>query len=206
MPWPCFWVERNGEAAIWLRRYSSTKDDGDACPSSPYRRYHNADAFVEYRPLVETDEHYVAAVHDDDWRVSHPDAWPTKCAWCDYVFAEDDEWQANQEAIYVRPDTGETWGQRNLPIGALFDGFWSTFGVGPDGISLFCVLPPHKEPWDARSNIWHVDGGATNGPRENAWTRTGDPRAIPPTVDANPSIAAPGYHGYLRHGVLTDPV
>lgn len=28
----------------------------------------------------------------------------------------------------------------------------------------------------------------------------------PPTVNVTPSILTPEYHGYLRHGVLTDPV
>lgn len=97
---------------------------------------------------------------------------------------------------------------------------WAT---GPDGIALMVRLPNRWE--------WHVDGPASNctnpdwqpvdgqpnttrwrGRTHYCWVRHGDPRTGNVHVDKNGktcsagagSIAAPGYHGFLNHGYLTD--
>lgn len=205
MPWPCFWVETNGEAEFELRRWQSSSVPNKNCPG-PWG-YHNAYASIGFFPVQLTPDDAIEVVHTETYE-GHP-AWPTKCGSCDYVFVEDGGRHVNQEPIYARPDTGETWPQRHLPVGSLFDARWyRPWGVGADGIALMCRLPP--EGGFAASHFWHVDGPARNhegGTKPNAWTRTGDPRAVPPTVDVNPSIAFGNtYHGYLRHGVLSDPV
>lgn len=198
MPWPCFWVEENGEAEFILRRLQLSEE-----ARAEGGHFHEAHAPIGFFPVRKTEDHAFAMVKPEEFE-GHP-AWPAQCSKCSFEFADDDIWQVHQEAVFVRPETGETWTQRHLPIGAMYDAkWWRPFGVGPDGIALHVILPPEKP--NMSHNWWHVDGGASNGPARNAWTRTGDPRARPPTVDVNPSIAAPGYHGYLRHGVLTDPV
>src|SRR5207302_3339659 len=132
---------------------------------------------------------------------------------CTYRFADDDEWQVWTEALYRRPDTGEEWTMQRLPAGAMFDATWrhDTKGwVGPDGMSLTVVLPQGYQ--DSRSAMWCVDGPASGGGqlKFGAWSRTGDPKANPPTVSATPSInagtagEAGHYHGFLTKRTLTD--
>lgn len=195
MAWPCFWVEENGEAEFELRRLQLSDE-----VRGGVRHYHEAHVSIGFFPVRKTEDHAFAFIRPEEF-TDHP-AWPKSCSTCGYEFVDDDVWQVNQNAVFVRPDTGETWTQENLPIGAMYDAaWWHPFGVGDDGIALMVILPP-----GGKTHWWHVDGPATNGPKRNAWTRTGDPRAIPPTVDVNPSILTGEYHGYLRNGVLTDPV
>lgn len=196
MAWPCFWLEPTGEMELSLRRFVT--DENRPCPGTPGRySYHNAMVPIGRAPERRTPEGFFAAVPHEEF---DGDArWPDACARCDYRFGADDHWQVWTDAVYRRADGAEHSG-RSLPPGAMLDGFWHP-RRGPDGIALVVVLPPEAE--DTRSHWWHVDGPASGG---GGWTRTGDPRAVPPTVDVNPSIHAGDYHGYLRHGVLTDPL
>lgn len=52
-----------------------------------------------------------------------------------------------------------------------------------------CVLCPNGREWC-------VDAKSSNG---EGWTVTGDP----PLLTCAPSIAVPGYHGFLQNGVFT---
>lgn len=114
---------------------------------------------------------------------------------------------------YRRPDTGETFGgQRKLPPGACFDATWlhgHPQYCGPDGRALHVVLPT--------GHVWHVDGRASNCTRPDddvhkCWVRHGRPEDGTLHVDKQGntcaagagSIMVPGYHGFLRHGYLTD--
>ena len=198
MAWPTFWVEPTGDVEVGLRRYAA-HGEASACPTGAY---HDATTPIGRRPERRTDNGYLDAIPVEEY--VGDDRWPTACG-CGYEFTEDDQWQVWQEAVYRRPDTGEEWAQRSLPPGALLDGHWHP-QKGPDGIALVCVLPP--EAPDTRGHWWHVDGPARSEgyTKPNAWTRTGDPKAVPPTVDVNPSILTPDYHGFLRLGVLSDPV
>lgn len=200
MAWPCFWVEENGEAEFELRRLVLGSRLADEVG-----HFHQASASIGLFPVRKTEEDAFAAIPSMEFD-GHP-AWPTTCEVCSYEFGPDDLWQVNQRPVYVRPDTGETWSQPQLPVGALYDSPWygRCWGKGADGIALMCILPKRDGTPD---HAWHVDGPARGegGEKPNAWTRTGDPRAVPPTVDVNPSILTNEYHGYLRNGVLTDPV
>lgn len=208
MSWPCFWVEETDRCEIELRRFTWSDDTGPECADG--RRFHSAWTVYGTRKTRRTADHYLACINPAPFRSPGTKAskmWPKKCESCDYEFVVDDEWQINQNPIYVRPDTGESWTIGELPVGALYDSPWQRdWGVGPDGIALVVVLP---EGAGGRDHPWHIDGPANDGSgvlKPGAWTRTGDPKAVPPTVDVNPSIQTATYHSYLHAGVLGDPM
>lgn len=195
MSWPCFWTEPTGKAVLYFRRFTFKADD--PCPES--EQGHSASKRYAVRKLRLTPEGMIEALSVNRYR-TRPE-WPKKCDLCGKRFSKKAQWQVNQEPIYVRPDTGETWERRELPVGAMYHGWWSPKNwTGSDGIALHVILPRADGSPD---HAWNVDGPATSG---GHWTRTGDPKAVPTTVDANPSILTSEYHGYLRNGVLTDPV
>lgn len=197
MGWPCFMVEPSGEGRMFLRRYDNAPDDAPRarCPGMPGEySYHNASQVeLGVFPYEPGDDGIYPAV--DHLAPPHDDPrWPTKCDRCDYVLLEDDHWQVHPRAIFRRPDTGEEWDFRELPIGAMYDTPWMKHArgfVGPDGLSLSVKLPPGGE-----HDVWHIDGPASSGGR---WTRTG----TPPNITAQPSILTGSYHGFLQNGELT---
>lgn len=200
-PTPAFWVDDTGDSMVWLRRFRT-----GPCPASGLRAYHNAMARVG--PVIgEVVITTGPGEYDGDPR------WPAACE-CGFVFTEDDTYQVFSDSIMVRPDTREMWPMRELPAGAMYDGHWLPW-KGPDGLSLVVLCPP-----TGAGNDWHVDGPARMDgvTTPGAWNRTGDPRAVPPTITVNPSIeigfqrVADGsyqrggpayYHGFLHDGVLT---
>lgn len=187
MPWPCFWVELNGEQGVWLRRYRAySEPKAWTCEEG----WHDAKTFVEYtaRGSIPVEEYAGDA------------RWPITCGRCDYVFSDDDKWQVWTDNVYATLDASETWFGLTLPVGALYDATWLPDAYrGADGIALTVVLPPDSD--NTHVQRWHVDGPASGGGR---WTRSGDPRATPPTVHADPSIknGDPGwehfYHGHMH--------
>lgn len=202
MSWPCFWVEATGEVELDLLRYVFVRSVGTPCTDD--YSLHNASVPIEGRhPARMADDHTYELWPPDEF-LDDP-RWPAACERCGYVFTADDTRYVTQHPVYRRPDTGEEYtNQRNLPVGALYDSQWyGSWGVGPDSIALQCVLPKKDGTPD---HAWHIDGPARGEGevKPNAWTRTGDPKAVPPTVDVNPSILTPEYHGHLRTGVLTD--
>jgi hypothetical protein len=183
--------------------------------------YHSALVFTGEEPAKYTD------VDEFDRRTlaqrpvpAHDDPrWPTHCA-CGYEFTDDDQYQAWQELIYLRSDTGEkvtlrsrqasdVGGPAAAPPGACWDAWWMPEDWrGPDGIALMVRCPNGRD--------WHVDGQASNCTRpgdrtHKCWIRHGDPRAANVTVDKNGETCAAGagsiqagdYHGFLQAGVLT---
>lgn len=202
MAWPCFWVEPTGEAEQQLRRFTLS-EEGIDCASG----YHQAVSFIGRAPELR-DENGFHHVSDDE--VPHDDPrWPSTCELCGRPFEPGDYWQVSGDMILRRPDTGEDWSMRNLPVGAMFDGFWNPAQwKGDDGMAVLVVLPP-AGGGDARSHLWNVDGPSNSlegGLKPHAWARTGDPKAVPATLDVNPSILVSDYHGFLRLGVLSDPL
>jgi hypothetical protein len=170
-----------------FRRFSFSNEH--KCTGSPGQNsYCNAWVFrdiIEYHSdIIEVQDQ---PPHDDP-------RWPSKCEKCDYVFTDADNWQIFCDWIYQNTDTGEEVAFRDLPVGAMYDSDWYPPDYrGPDGLALTVILPD-KTPWV-------IDGYASGPPRvPHAWTRTG----IPPKVSASPSILTPGYHGWLKDGVLTD--
>jgi hypothetical protein len=204
---PVFWTERNGRVEVLLRRW--VEGSQGQCPVNGFH--------TNFHPIGQEPEVGQTATilaPDHPWR--DDPRWPDACD-CGREFGPDDPRQMYYESIYVCPATGQTWWQRQLPAGAMYDSPWYPW-KGADGISLTVVCPP-----DGAHNTWQVDGPARKDGEEThpapAWQRTGDPRAHPPVIDVTPSIeigftvdengkhVAGGpnyYHGHLRHGALED--
>jgi hypothetical protein len=186
----CFLIQPTKSYRVTLRRYS--KDT--KCPSNNW--CHNADTFIGI------EDHEAPPSNGD----SHPHddlRWPSKCDLCDYVFVEDDLWQANfglvfktddgREFTLTSPDQATNDKGVMAPPGAMWECSWMP-GTGPDGKS-YCVRTPGGD--------WHIDGDY----RQGKWSRTG----APPNLTVTPSILigqkADGgwqYHGWLRDGVLIE--
>lgn len=191
MPTPCFLITPTGQALRFLRRI--VLHEAPPCPATGGA--HQATVEIEPGPLVRNERGYVSLTlpHDDP-------RWPTHCA-CGRAFAEGDYWSCDQEQLYALPDGRECSTHLRLtarkdpraaPPGAMWVADYVPPGddwSGPDGRCLFLRLPDGTD--------WMIDGPARNG---GGWTRTGEP----PKITARPSIASPGYHGWLTDGVLSD--
>lgn len=119
--------------------------------------------------------------------------WPTTCACGRYVFEADDEFRVSIDRLWTRSDGGPMTTLEDAPVGAMYDAYWAKDRDRgwPDGISLVVRTP---------GGDWFLDR------HEQKWQRTGKI----PKVTADPSIlihrddGTPGYHGWLRDGVLVD--
>jgi hypothetical protein len=182
-----FFCEPTERMAQWLRRYSS----------SPVRKCttgHYCDAMyrIEDAPAVKSPQGYLVEAAE----LPHEDPrWPVKCEKCGVPFDVEDHHQVFSDSIYRRTDGGAEFPLREAPAGACWDSWWYRdikAYVGPDGRSLTVALPPN-----GGMDYWVIDGPSSNG---NGWTRTGKPEDG--TLDVNPSILTPRYHGFLRNGFL----
>lgn len=186
----CFWIEPTDQVLQSLRRF--TYGSKRECPG---RSGHDASVDIDQCAVSECPRLYEGQpVHGDMWTHSDP-RWPKHCAHCGYEFAEDDDWQYNPNILYRRVDTGELMTDRQAPAGAMRHAGWMECFAIHKGSALIleCKLPDGV--W------WCVDGPATNGTPENpGWTRVG----IVPDITARPSIATPGYHGFLTDGYLDE--
>lgn len=198
---PCYWAEPTGEGRWGLRRFAwgaaSQKEGNEPTELCPEGQHDAQAVLPAVLPVARTPEGYVDALDGD--AVPHDDPrWPSACERCGRPFPDTDEWQVNVLEFWARPDTGEVVsedGVRALPAGAMFDAWWWPHRFRhPDGVSLCVQLPD--------GHGWLVDGPPSGSAPEAHWERTGDPRAVPPTVSATPSILTPGYHGFLTGGVL----
>lgn len=189
MPTRCFLIEPAGVVRWGLRRYTNSASPSPCATSPGDWGSHNAVADGGEEPAV-LDEHGYILNGTRDIPSADDPRWPRQCA-CGYAFRPDDQSQKWVESLYRRLDTGELVTLREAPPGAMWDATWMPGGRGPDGRSLCVKLPDGRE--------WWVDGPSANGP---GWERRGEP----PTISASPSIATPGYHGWLVDGVLSDPL
>jgi hypothetical protein len=184
----CVLFERAPEIARFYRRYSSSTP----CPAMPGEySYHDATVPMDVVPL-EGD-----TIHEQDMPPKDDPLWPKMCDRCkQYAFVDDDRWQVFVDWRFRNTETGEIVNFRNLQVGAMYDCHWYGKDMrGPDGKALVVILPDRTP--------WCIDGCAHppgQPPVMPAWTRTG----TPPNVSASPSILTPGYHGWLKDGVLTD--
>lgn len=110
---------------------------------------------------------------------------PVRCFWCE---------PTDEENVYRRTDTGETFALGQAPHGAMYYADWLS-ARGPDGHCLIVVTP---------YNAWNVDGGYQL-PAPGKWARTG----TPPNVSVTPSIGQGQrgdgswtYHAWLKDGIL----
>lgn len=183
----CVLFERVPEIARYYRRYAKDHE----CEYKPgVMSYCNACTFMDVIPL-EGD-----TIHEQPMPPKDDPMWPKGCERCGYPFVDEDRWQVFTDWRFRNTETGEIVNFRELPVGAMYDCHWYGKDMrGPDGKALVVILPDRTP--------WCIDGYAHpkgQEPIPHAWTRTG----TPPNVSASPSILTPGYHGWLKDGVLTD--
>lgn len=191
--YPCVLLEPSGRTRRSLRRYAHE----DALPCPGPMGYHSVMILLDVVPATGTCVLEDAYSHDDP-------RWPKACV-CGYEFGDVDHWQLFQERLYVGAGRGEEMALRDAPIGAMWWAPWNHLSVGRDGRCLVVRLPGKRD--------WVVDGEASNCTRKgdrshNCWVRHGEPPNV--TVDKDGetcnagagSIVVPGWHGFLRNGVL----
>jgi hypothetical protein len=186
MPWNCIMLTATEQASLSLRRYTN-----DRSCSAHTHGYHNAHTHIGTAPVVHLDR--------GCWDVDYPQPphsdprWPVQCV-CGYHFQESDAWQVTKNRMYTC-DTGEQLTLSEARPGMIWDAEWlldfDDPWAGPDGRCLMCRLPDGSD--------WCIDGPSRSGGK---WTRTGEP----PRLTVQPSIASPGYHGFLVDGVLSDDI
>lgn len=184
----CFWLEPNGKARRSLRRYRGLRD-GEICSGA--LGFHDASFAIDE---VDAKALLLTSLGDDSCDANTladfagDSRWPVACA-CGYRFTEADPRAVFLSLLFQRRDTGAVVTIEEAPDGAMYG---ARREIAPDGGTNLMVKTP--------GGTWAVDNGG--------WTRTGDPRALPPTVTATPSIlisgSKPEYHGWLRNGQLVD--
>jgi hypothetical protein len=195
----CFLLQPSTRARAYARRYSR----GDApCPSG--RTYHEALRFVGECGAGEAS----AAIVGVAAAVRSGLTFPTKCQRCTYVFDDLDERQRFVAQLWSGP-LGLELELRQAPAGAMWFAPWLAPAlVGPDGRTLVVRLPGGLS--------WFVDGRAKNCTRPDdahhrCWVRVGEPPDVTVSKGTDPaatcsagggSIEVPGWHGFLRRGVL----
>jgi hypothetical protein len=210
VPTPCYLLEPTEDEKRWLRRYVRDHEGGDyTCAGG----WHEALAAIENGHALITDD----GLH----RSPDPDAfagdprWPTGCDGCGRSFAPDDHRQVLVRRIYrvasavpgAAASVGDFATIEDAPPGAMWYADWmGEWAHGPDGRTLVVKLPDGHQ--------WTVDAEATNCTRKGdrahkCWIRNGEPPMVTVGKDGETcaagagSIASPGYHGFLRAGVLT---
>lgn len=208
-PWPCYWLERTGTAAVALRRYEQT-GDGSTCAGGWHEALAWTDDTVEWPLDAEWTHPLAESVYPAPAARSR--RWPRECGDCGHRFTADARRQVWCEELFDGPGD-DPWtthwrmtppGCQRAGWGAMWDAPWTQrFRPNPDkpddGVWLVVRCPFRF------GNDWQVDNASSSG---GFWTRTGDPRD-PPTLTVSPSIAIgqadrPGYyHGFLQSGRLT---
>lgn len=192
MGWKCFLMEPTEHCRRWLRVYASA----DACPlRADGATYCEATTPIADGPAIWVRDEAGHLTHyrtePIEWPRDDP-RWPTACAHCGRVLAQDATHQLAYELLYRAPD-GAAYTIRDMPVGAIWraehmEAFWG----GDDGRCYQVQLPP-----GGIGNQWIIEQPSQSG---GGWTRTG----IAPNLTASPSILTPQYHGYLTAGLLTD--
>lgn len=191
MAWPCFLIEPTLRYQRYTRRYSK---DCATTPACPYGSYHNASEIID---VVTVESHEDVITYTDGTipeEIRKTAKFPSQCL-CGYYFVAEDHWQYGFHLILRDERTGNEYTKLHAPVGAMWHAPW------------MLPFPEYNHAGDPKGPIvvrlpgghdWIVDGPARNG---GYWSRQG----TPPNLTVTPSIQAPGYHGFLRDGVLTDP-
>ena len=208
----CFMLERRPDQVRYLRRFTYGKRK--PCPELPGGHEAWAKLDVVEDPTWDLRSHEAreelmedaerrndldelrALCVGDLW--PHDDErWPEVCAACGYPFEDADEWQLHNKDLWEPADPSrapaglELTTLQSAPPGAMYDAWWSlNIAETEDGLTLRVVCPDGTH--------WNIDGPASQGGA--GWERTG----TPPRITVNPSIATPGYHGYLVEGEFTE--
>lgn len=206
-----FWLERTDQVAVGLRRYTAGSG-GFTCAEG----HHSALVYTGVEQATFTEDGYLEQ-REAPSDLNDP-AWPSSCDRCGLEFEMHGlHHQLWQELLYRRTDTGELRvlhqeaaapDAPSAEPGACWDAWWLPVAYrGPDGIALMVRCPDgHDWTVDSRSS----NCGSPDDDVHQCWVRHGDPRECHVTVDKNGltcsagagSIATPGWHGFLRDGVL----
>lgn len=197
----CFLLQPSTRARAYARRYSA----GDQpCPSD--RSYHDASRFVGECDAGEQSSMVVGEAA----AVRSGLTFPTKCDGCTYVFDDQDPRQRFVAQLWTGPFDLELE-LRQAPAGAMWFAPWmADYARGPDGRTLVVRLPGGRD--------WVVDSRASNCTRKDdaahrCWVRVGEPPNVTVGKGTDPaatcsagggSIQVPGWHGFLRAGVLLE--
>ena len=165
----CFWLEPTDRQRRSLRRFTFSSDK--ECPNCSMG--HDASVGIEDGSDVLTE--IDGRLYHGSPKVSEyagDSRWPIKCEFCDYVFQQDDEWQANGHQIHsTTTGLGEMTVQES-PAGGMWDATnWTPDRWrGPDGRCIAIKLPPGG-PHD----FWLIDGPTSKKADEpdTFWTRVG---------------------------------
>lgn len=198
----CFLLSRTDYVRRSLRRYVSVLGRSCEPPLSPnddVNGFCDESAIIEeklYKPKIGRYE----TSPDVSEFASHP-LWPTHCCRCGQPFQFADNWQVNDDRLWINTDLGICTSinkPSEVPVGAMWFGEWmgdvgsTQWKQRGGGDHLFVKTP---------GGIWDTDCGAQLNLTGDGWERFGDA----PNVTANPSILIPGkYHGWLRNGRLID--
>ncbi len=218
----CFYLVPSGRQRLWLRRYQS--ESHGQCPSA--EGYHNAMTLVGDTAEKKNPQGYIEGVppevYQDDPR------WPVKCG-CGYEFRIlEDTWQVFTRSLFRREDTGAETTIEDAPAGAIWNAWWNAdIWHGEDGLNLMCKMPGDHH-WNIDGCASNCDSpcarchvprhacqckypnGYVDSRPHKCWVRHGTPPNL--TVDKNGitcgagagSILVPGWHGYLRNGILQE--
>lgn len=180
MPFKCFLVKETNRYQYRLRRYCSITDGIEKCPKGSY---HDASVVIG---IVERSDHPVIESVELDDLGDEP--WPTHCDSCgmEFGFSHCQRWY---DQMFCAED-GREWPIRELPPGAIFHASWRDDVDKPKDGKAWAVILPDRQ-------TWYIDSEPNNGGR---WIRSGEP----PLLTVSPSILTPGYHGFLKNGILTD--
>ncbi|RWP64932.1 hypothetical protein [Mesorhizobium sp.] len=133
-----------------------------------------------------------------------------RCTWWEYTGRYSEFVDSVSSPIMRKMVTGEELSGADLPNGALWvaGGDPDLYPKGPDGLAICCRIPG--------KHTWFIDGRASNctmkeDTEHRCWVRHGTVGELI-HVDKNGntcqagggSIATPGFHGFLHHGVLRD--
>lgn len=195
-----------------LRRYSANGSSSRCVDGN----YHDAqlecpELQCTLYQLPDSDDSY-----GDVFSHSYP-SWPTRCAKCDYVFEDGDEWQFRPDRVHLTVGSAINYTLPKAPPGAMYYATWyedrnlpdHTWVSPHDKRALMVVLPGVHH--------WHVDGTSNNctlpgDPVHKCWVRSGSVDQATVHVDKNGntcsagagSIVVPGWHGFLHNGYLTE--
>jgi hypothetical protein len=140
-------IEPTSTVRLYLRRYKADS----TCDASGYD-YHNAQQPFLDMERPEGEPELSRPFHGE----LDPLLWPRACA-CGYVFTPADPRQLNEERLYVRTASSETFTLADAPPGAIYRAPWmedTPAWTGVDGHCLVVVLP--------NGNPWMIDGPANN--------------------------------------------
>ncbi|RWO39487.1 MAG: hypothetical protein EOS11_22095 [Mesorhizobium sp.] len=210
------WWEPTDRERHWLRRYTSS--DKHKCSATG--SYCNAKFELGEADILYTDSGYISGDRDNRKPPESDARWPKLCDACGRPFGAEDPYQLFGKQIYVCGATGTRSTLDKVPVGACWDAWWISerrkdgptgcgHSVGPDHRSLVVKLPGNHD--------WHIDSRCSNCTKPDdsdhfCWVRTGRPEdgTLHVGKDGNTcsagagSIAVPGFHGFLHHGILRD--